>query len=65
LRFRAASYRLQTDDAGHRRIECSAVIEPSAGNPPLVGLPLLRSTIRRQFEALLADIDHRARARKG
>jgi ribosome-associated toxin RatA of RatAB toxin-antitoxin module len=60
-----SSYRLRTDDAGHTRIEYSAVIEPSAGIPPLVGLPLMSSTIRRQFEALLAEIDRRAHVPTG
>lgn len=58
-------YRLRTDDAGHTRIEYSAVIEPSAGIPPLVGVPLMSAAIRRQFEALLAEIDRRARVPPG
>jgi ribosome-associated toxin RatA of RatAB toxin-antitoxin module len=60
-----SSYRLRTDTAGHTRIEYSAVIEPGAGIPPLVGLPLMSSVIRRQFDALLAEIDRRAHLPKG
>jgi hypothetical protein len=60
-----SSYRLSTDAAGHTRIEYSAVIEPVAGIPPLVGLPLMRSAIRAQFEALLEEIDRHAQLRAG
>jgi ribosome-associated toxin RatA of RatAB toxin-antitoxin module len=59
-----SSYRLRTDD-GHTRIEYSAVIEPGAGLPPVVGLPLMSSAIRRQFESLLAEIDRRGRVQPG
>lgn len=60
-----SSYLLSTDHSGHTRIEYSAVIEPNAGIPPLVGLPLMSSAIRRQFDALLAEIDRRARVPTG
>jgi len=58
-----SSYRLHSDGAGHTRIEYSAVIEPRAGVPPLIGLPVMRSTIREQFEALLAEIERRTKQR--
>jgi ribosome-associated toxin RatA of RatAB toxin-antitoxin module len=60
-----SSYRLSTDGMGCTRIEYSAVIEPIAGIPPLVGLPVMRSAIRAQFEALLEEIDRRAQLRAG
>ena len=60
-----SSYQLSTDGMGHTRIEYSAVIEPIAGIPPLVGLPVMRSAIRAQFEALLDEIDRRAQPRAG
>lgn len=60
-----STYRLRTDGIGHTWIEYSAAIEPKAGIPPLVGLPLMRSAIRAQFEALVAEIDRRARLTAG
>ena len=56
-----SSYRLHADGAGHTRIEYSAVIEPKDGIPPLIGVPVMRSAIRKQFEAMLAEIDRRGR----
>jgi hypothetical protein len=58
-----SSYRLRADGVGHTWIEYSAVIEPKAGVPPLIGLPVIRSTIREQFDALLAEIERRAQQR--
>jgi len=63
-RFESA-YRLPPDGPGHTRIEYSAVIEPKGGIPPLVGLFVMRSAIRAQFEALLAEIDRRTRVPAG
>jgi carbon monoxide dehydrogenase subunit G len=60
-----SSYRLSADGIGHTRIEYSAVIEPDSGIPPLLGLPVMRSAIRAQFEALLEEIDRRARGGAG
>ncbi len=60
-----SSYQLRADGIGHTRIEYSAVIEPKAGIPPLIGLPVMRSAIRAQFEALLAEIERRAQQRAG
>jgi ribosome-associated toxin RatA of RatAB toxin-antitoxin module len=60
-----SSYRLTSDGTGHTEIEYSAVIEPVAGIPPLVGLPVMRSAIRDQFEAMLAEIDRLAQLRAG
>ena len=60
-----SSYRLRADGIGHTWIEYSAVIGPKAGIPPLVGLPVMRSAIRAQFEALLAEIERRAQQRSG
>jgi len=60
-----SSYRLTSNGTGHVEIEYSAAIEPVAGIPPLVGLPVMRSSIRDQFEAMLAEIDRLAQLRAG
>jgi hypothetical protein len=40
--------------------DCSAVIEPEDGLPPLAGAAAMRWTIERQLEALLTEIERRA-----
>jgi hypothetical protein len=42
------------------RIQYRATLEPNAAVPPLVGLAVMRSLIRRQFEAMLGEIERRA-----
>jgi len=58
-----SSYRLRSVGAGHTRIEYSAIIEPKAGVPTLIGLPVMRSAISEQFGALLAEVERRAQQR--
>ena len=60
-----SSYRLRADGIGHTQIDYSAVIEPNAGILPLIGLPVMRSAIRAQFETLLAEIERRAQQHAG
>ena len=57
-----SSYRLCPGATGGTRIEYSALIEPKAGIAPLLGVPAMRQTIGRQFDALLAEIERRAAA---
>ena len=49
------------DDAGATRLDYVAHITPRGGIPPLVGLPIMRAAMQRQFEALLAELDRRGR----
>jgi ribosome-associated toxin RatA of RatAB toxin-antitoxin module len=55
-----SSYQLQTTSDGIVRLEYAALIEPKAGIPPLVGVPVMEHAIRRQFDALVAEIERRA-----
>jgi Polyketide cyclase / dehydrase and lipid transport len=55
-----SSYQLQTTSDGSVRLEYAALIEPKAGIPPLVGVPVMEHAIRRQFDALVAEIERRA-----
>jgi len=54
-----ATYELAAIDARTTRIDYHAVVEPTAGVPPLVGVAIMRSVIRRQFEAMIGEIDRR------
>jgi ribosome-associated toxin RatA of RatAB toxin-antitoxin module len=55
-----SSYQLQSTSDGGVRLEYAALIEPKAGIPPLVGVPVMEHAIRRQFDALVAEIERRA-----
>jgi carbon monoxide dehydrogenase subunit G len=56
----ASRYELIPVDAHRTRIVYRASIEPSTPVPPLVGVPVMRSMIRDQFDALLAEVERRA-----
>jgi hypothetical protein len=55
-----ARYDLEAIDRLRTRIRYRATLEPNAGVPPLIGLAVMRSVIRRQFEAMLGEIERRA-----
>jgi ribosome-associated toxin RatA of RatAB toxin-antitoxin module len=55
-----ASYRLYAGSDGGTRIDYTALIEPKARMLPVVGVPVLRLAIHRQFEAMVAEIERRA-----
>jgi len=55
-----ARYDLARLDASRTRIEYQATLQPVAAVPPLVGVAVLRALIRRQFEAMVAEIVRRA-----
>jgi ribosome-associated toxin RatA of RatAB toxin-antitoxin module len=55
-----ASYRLYPGSDGRTRIDYTALIEPKARMLPVVGVPVLRRAIHRQFEAMVAEIERRA-----
>ena len=57
-----SSYRLHRAHDDTTRLEYTALIEPREGIPPLVGMPALEHTIRRQFDALVAEIERRGAA---
>jgi len=57
-----ATYRLSELDPRNTRIEYQAELEPTAGIPPLVGISIMRGAIRRQFEAMVAEITRRSAA---
>jgi hypothetical protein len=57
-----AEYTLTAIDATTTRIAYRAALEPVAGVPPLVGVPIMRGAIRRQFIALVNEIERRSRA---
>jgi ribosome-associated toxin RatA of RatAB toxin-antitoxin module len=59
-----ASYRLYAGSDGRTRIDYTALIEPKSRMLPVVGVPVLRLAIHRQFEAMVAEIERRA-ARAG
>jgi ribosome-associated toxin RatA of RatAB toxin-antitoxin module len=55
-----ARYDVAAIETLRTRIEYRAVLEPNAAVPPLIGLAVMRSLIRRQFEAMLGEIGRRA-----
>jgi len=55
-----ARYDLVAIDVRRTRIDYRAALQPSAGVPPLIGVAVMRSLIRRQFEAMLGEIGRRA-----
>jgi ribosome-associated toxin RatA of RatAB toxin-antitoxin module len=57
-------YVLRSGEGGVTQLDYSAVMEPKDGIPPLVGVPILRRAIRRQFEALQVEIERRAAQRE-
>jgi ribosome-associated toxin RatA of RatAB toxin-antitoxin module len=58
-----SSYWLRNMNDGSVRIDYAALIEPKAGIPSLVGVPVMQHAIRRQFDALVTEIGRRAAAR--
>jgi hypothetical protein len=62
LRF-DSGYRLRAGALGQTHLEYDALIAPQDGIPPLLGVPLMRRAIQRQFDALLAEIERRSAAR--
>jgi ribosome-associated toxin RatA of RatAB toxin-antitoxin module len=61
VRFES-TYRLRAGDDGSTQLEYDALIEPKDGIPPLIGVAVMRLIIRRQFDALLVEIERRALA---
>jgi ribosome-associated toxin RatA of RatAB toxin-antitoxin module len=59
-RFRSSYVISAVDGAGGTRIDFVASIESKAVVPPLIGLPVMRMVMRRQFDALLAEAERRA-----
>jgi carbon monoxide dehydrogenase subunit G len=55
-----ARYELVPLDGGRTRIVYRATLVPAMPVPPLVGLPVLRSMIRGQFDALIDEVRRRA-----
>jgi hypothetical protein len=55
----AARYELVPVDAQHTRIVYHATLKPRLGISPLIGVPLMRSTIGTQFDALIAEVQAR------
>lgn len=60
-----SSYRLHPQEDGRTRLEYASLIEPRDGIPPLVGVPVMRYAIQRQFNALLTEIERLASLRTG
>lgn len=60
-----SSYRLHPQEDGRTRLEYTSLIEPKNGIPPLVGVPVMRYAIKRQFNALLTEIERLASLRNG
>lgn len=58
-----SSYVLSRDDGSGTRLDYAASMRPKGGVPPLVGVPVMRQTMQRQFAALLAEAERRATAR--
>lgn len=54
-----SSYRLCSGANGSTRLDYAALIEPKAGIPPLLGVPVMERVIRRQFDAMLVEIERR------
>lgn len=46
-------------DAGRTRVDFHAILDPIVPLPPLVGVAVMRSQIRAQFEAMMAEIGRR------
>jgi hypothetical protein len=46
-------------DTQHTRIVYHATLKPRVAPPPLIGVPLMRSAIRTQFDALVAEVQAR------
>lgn len=57
-----SSYRIQETGDGGTRINYDAMIEPTLSIPSVLGTPVMEHVIRRQFEALLAEITRRSAA---
>jgi len=55
-----AQYDLVSIAPARTRIDYRATLEPAMPVPPLLGLPVVRVMIRRQFEAMVAEITRRA-----
>lgn len=55
-----SSYRLVHEGPGLIRLNYVSRIEPRDGIPPLVGVPVMRLAIQRQFDALVTEIGRRA-----
>jgi ribosome-associated toxin RatA of RatAB toxin-antitoxin module len=55
-----SSYRLVQEGPGRIRLNYLSRIEPRDGIPPLVGVPIMRLAIQRQFDALVTEIGRRA-----
>jgi carbon monoxide dehydrogenase subunit G len=49
------------DEPGATRLNYVASITPRGGIPPLVGVPIMRAAMQRQFEALIVEMDRRGR----
>ena len=58
-RFKSSYLLSSADGDGTTRIDYLASMEPKGGIPPLVGMPVMRMAMRRQFEALLAEVERR------
>jgi ribosome-associated toxin RatA of RatAB toxin-antitoxin module len=60
-----SSYQISgSDGSATTRIDFSASMEPKGGIPPLVGMPLIRELMHRQFDALLAEMNRRAQPKQ-
>jgi ribosome-associated toxin RatA of RatAB toxin-antitoxin module len=55
-----ARYELTSLSTTTTRIDYRAALEPTAGVPPFVGVPIMRGLIRRQFLAMIDEIGRRA-----
>jgi hypothetical protein len=53
------SYTLETQADGRVRLAYSARLVPAFAIPPLVGKPVLRQLLKRQFRALVDEIQRR------
>lgn len=54
-----ARYDVVALDAGRTRVDYRATLDPTMPIPPLFGVAVMRSQIRKQFEAMIAEIDRR------
>jgi ribosome-associated toxin RatA of RatAB toxin-antitoxin module len=55
-----SSYHLVHEGPGLIRLNYISRIQPRNGIPPLVGVPVMRLSIQRQFDALVTEISRRA-----
>ena len=55
-----SSYHLVHEGPGLIRLNYLSRLQPRSGIPPLVGVPVMRLSIQRQFDALVAEIGRRA-----